>query len=237
MEWAKSIGRLNKMKLENISITETLRYMGVRGTPDAQTSELVEQAEKLVRERISPKYVYRVGELSFTDMGVCVSGMDGYFGGVDIKNHLKNCKRIVILAATLTPEADMLIRRAAISGAAEALATDAVCSAAIEQVCDRAEKEIFSQIDAHFRTWRFSPGYGDFPIESQRIILDYLNASRRIGLTLTDSCLMIPSKSVTAVIGISDTPLNWRAKGCATCSMRKTCAFKDSRYCCSGNNN
>ena len=84
---------------------------------------------------------------------------------------------------------------------------------------------------------RFSPGYGDFPLEYQRELLGVLDAAKRIGLTLTDSLLMAPSKSVTAVIGVyeaADMPggcgrgedLTGRgAHGCAGCG-KEDCAYR-----------
>ncbi len=53
--------------------------------------------------------------------------------------------------------------------------------------------------------WRFSPGYGDCPLSAQRSIVNsVLNATRLIGLTVTPTSLLIPTKSVTAVIGLFD---------------------------------
>lgn len=221
------------MKLNPIDKSEAARYMGVKGVPDRQVQELLDWAEELVRNSISPRYVYRETTLSFDENGVLPAGMPVPLTGNDIKNHLSGCTGAVILAATLTSEADLLIRRSAVSSMAESLAVDCICSAAIEQVCDRAEEEIFSGISAPYRTWRYSPGYGDLPLSLQRDILLYLNAMRRIGLTVTEDSLLIPSKSVTAVIGISHTPVNRTKGGCAVCNMRESCAFRGVSGRCS----
>ena len=74
---------------------------------------------------------------------------------------------------------------------------------------------------------RYSPGYGDFPLECQPGLFRLLGVQRNIGVTLTDSLLMLPTKSVTAVIGISDAALPCPA-GCAACD-RRDCAFRDDR--------
>lgn len=219
------------MKLDPISKSEAARYMGVRGVPDEQTQRLLDEAERLVREGIAPKYVYREAAVSFGEDGVHIEGMAAALTGNDIRKHLKGCTRAVILAATMTAEADKLIRQAGVRGMAEALAADCICSAAIEQVCDRAEEEIFAGNAAKFRTWRFSPGYGDLPLSLQRDILLYLNAARRIGLTVTENCLMLPTKSVTAIIGVSNSNLKRGARGCAVCNMRESCAFSGKGGC------
>lgn len=219
------------MKLNPISLTETARYMGVKGTPDNQTAEILEKYEQIVRKRLRPAYVYKITSVNFADDGVIFDGINAVFTGNDIKNHLDGCNRAVVLAATVSAEADKLIRQATITGMTEALAVDCLCSAAIEQVCNMAEQEIFSANLALFRTWRFSPGYGDLPISLQKELLVFLNAQRRIGLTVTESCMLMPSKSVTAIIGISDTALNKQKKGCDICNMRDRCGVRNNGGC------
>lgn len=223
------------MELHSISKAEAARYMGVKGEPDPSVMELLDRAEKQVIGKVRPKYVYLETDVEITDEGVLLGAMSEPLTGEDIKRHLKGCRKAVLLAATLSQEADKLIRQAAVTNVAESLAIDCICSAAVEQVCNRAEEEIFSRISAPYRTWRFSPGYGDLPITHQRGFILALNAQRRIGLTVTDSCLLIPSKSVTAIIGISDAPVTRGAKGCAVCSMRESCAFRAGGSTCSIN--
>lgn len=213
------------MHLESISKKEAARYMGVHGEPNKNVAELLDKAELLVRNSVYPKYVYRETTVEQFDGGVKLGAVASLLTGNDVKKHLAGCERAVILAATLSSEADKLIRQSAIISMAESLAVDCICSAAIEQVCDSAEKEIFSEISAEYRTWRFSPGYGDLSISLQSDLLTALNAHRRIGLTVTENSILIPSKSVTAIIGISDIPIERGKKGCAVCNLRENCAF------------
>ena len=220
------------MELLPISKAEAARYMGVKGEPDSAVLELLDRAEKQVREALCPKYVYIETDISVTEEGVLLEAMKEPLTGEDIRRHLKGCDKAVLLAATLSQEADKLIRQAAVTNMAYSLALDCICSAAIEQVCERAEKEIFSKLSAPYRTWRFSPGYGDLPLTLQRGFLLALNAQRRIGLTATDSSLLIPSKSVTAVIGISDAPVNKGSRSCAVCTMKDSCAYRLSGIIC-----
>lgn len=220
------------IKLDEISKSEAARYMGVKGQPDSAVNAILEKYEPIVRERLRPNYVYRETDIEFTNNGVMLSVMENALGGEDIGKHLKGCNKAVIFAATVSAEADKLIRQTAVTDMAESLAVDCLCSAAIEQVCNKAEEEIFRDIDAPYRTWRFSPGYGDLPISSQRDFLTALNAQRRIGLTVTDSFLLIPSKSVTAIIGISDNPPSDEIKkGCAGCNLKENCAYTHNGGC------
>lgn len=221
------------MLLNPVSKSEAARYMGVKGVPDGQIMEILDRLEPLVRERMRPKYVYRKTEVNFTENGLFLNGLDASLDGEDIKKHLAGCSEAIVLAATLSAEADKFIRQTAVTDMAETLAVDCLCSAAIEQVCNRAEDEIFSVVHAPYRTWRFSAGYGDFPLDIQRNLLLFLNAQRRIGLTVTENSLLLPSKSVTAIIGISENPVRRGKKGCASCKMRDNCAFSASGKTCS----
>ncbi len=220
------------MKLGEISQGEASRYMGVRGEPDERLKELLDRGEKMVLSCIRPQYVCRELPIEEREDGILLAGTSVLLTGNDIKKHLSGCRKAVLMAATLSGEADKLIRQTAITDMALSLAIDSLCSAAVEQVCNMAEEEIFAKIDAPYRTWRFSPGYGDLPLELQSSLLNVLNAQRRIGLTVTASDLLIPSKSVTAIIGISDEPVKQRAKGCAICNMRESCAFRISGRLC-----
>ena len=81
-------------------------------------------------------------------------------------------------------------------------------------------------------TWRFSPGYGDLPLETQGDFLRTVDAEKRLGVTLSPGGLCIPTKTVTAVIGLSDSPVSKGKRGCAICRMAKTCQFrKKGEHC------
>ena len=213
------------ISLTHINKDEAARYMGVRGVPESNISDMLDRCEKRVLEVIRPAYVYRETAINFAEKGVVADCMAAPLTGSSIAAHLSGCARAVFMAVTLSAEADKLIRQTAVTDMAESLAVDCLCSAAVEQVCDIAEEEIFSGREGIFRTWRFSPGYGDLPIELQSDFLLALNAQRRIGLTVTENSLLLPTKSVTAIIGISDKTIHRGKHGCGSCSLRSSCAF------------
>ena len=206
---------------------EVLRYLGYRGQtlPEDLLRELSE-CESLLLSRVKPAFVYRIFEREDVPLGIALKGTRVVLSGKDIKTHLDGCKKIVLLAATLSSEADRLIAEAQVRAVSRALLLDAASDALVEQVCDVAEAEIRAQTKKIFSTWRFSPGYGDFPISLQNEILTALDAQRRIGLCVTDSCLLTPRKSVTAVIGLSDTELPKKQRGCETCVARESCIYR-----------
>ena len=146
--------------------------------------------------------------------------------GKDIENHLSGCCKAIVMCATLGAEIDKLIRISQIADMAKAVVIDSFASVAIEQVCSKADELIAEKYPDCYMTFRFSPGYGDYPIGLQQKILTLLDAPRKIGLTTNESCLLIPSKSVTAVMGLSDSPIERRKRGCAVCNMRDKCKYR-----------
>jgi hypothetical protein len=215
------------IKLDYINQSEALRYMGYHSEDVAESIQtVVNECESALLGCINPGYTYKIFKINHTDKGVEIDGSNVILSGNSIRTHLEGCDGIILLAATLSGEADKTIRRYEITDMTKALAADALASAAIEQVCNAAEEEIKDSIEGKFMTWRFSPGYGDLPIELQPQLLALADAQRQIGLTATQNNILIPRKSVTAIIGLSDTPLPRKRQGCAICSMNKTCQFR-----------
>lgn len=198
--------------------------MGYHGEPDEAFTALVDNCEKALQKTAQPRVIYRVLPLSRDGDSLSAGALP--LPGTDIAKHLAGCDRILLMAATLSGQADQLIHRAGISDMTRSLALDALASAGIEQICNRAELVFQEQLPGVYFTWRFSPGYGDLPLELQPRILQLLDAQKRLGLTVTAENILIPRKSVTALIGLSEQPLKKGARGCATCRMRETCAFR-----------
>ena len=202
---------------------EALRYLGYRGQkPDEAAAELIDRGYDELRANAVPKSVHRIAEKStVTEL----------LRGESIAKHLAGSDRVIFFAATLGAGADRLIRTAEIRDMAYALVLDALASAMTEEYCDSIEEELKAAYHGHF-TWRFSPGYGDYPIDVQQELIRYLNAEKLIGLTVTESSILLPRKSVTAVIGISDAPQAKGVRGCTTCNLRETCQYrKDGTTC------
>lgn len=117
---------------------------------------------------------------------------------------LKGSNEVVLFAATIGMEIDRQIARCERFSPAKALLMHAYGAERIESLCDGFCKEIQSEVsrDGGTCTPRFSPGYGDLPIETQLDFFRCMDCSRKIGVSLNDSLLMTPSKSVTAIFGI-----------------------------------
>ena len=149
---------------------------------------------------INPKLTYKV---AFCETCVRVEGDRVDLGFVEVGSaalakNLSGCKSAIIFAATVGLAPDRAIARYGVSSPTKALVFDAIGAERIESLCDCFCKEIGSEKKLRPR---FSAGYGDLSIEVQRDIFRLLDCSKNIGLTLGESLLMTPSKSVTAIIG------------------------------------
>ena len=213
------------VRLDEISLREVLHFLGWRGTPVEM--ELVEEIKEKIRQVISalePHVLIRRFTLE-EDGTLC--GATFSPKGEDVRRMLAPCNEAVLLAATLGAQSERLLLREQSRGAAGAVLLDAVMSAAIEAICDKQEEQLRASLlkEGKYLTDRFSPGYGDMPMNQTNEICNVLEA-RRIGLTVSQNGIMIPRKSVTAMMGISDAPVARRPSGCEGCSARETCAMR-----------
>ena len=207
--------------LSPIPMREILHFLGWHGTPvEPPLMEQIRRIRGEALEQVKPRAVMR----RFVRL---LEGTRFFPQGKDVREMLSACHETVLLAATLGADSERMLLRAQTKSAADALILDAVLSAAIEAVCDRMEETLREKLAAQalYLTDRFSPGYGDMPLAQSGQICEVLNAGRSIGLTVSQSGILIPRKSVTAVLGISRTQVSRRPKGCEGCSARQTCAF------------
>ena len=195
------------MIMDRLDQREILRYLGYKDTGiTPQIQKLIDRCEKDALKIIEPKYMYERFNICHEPEGIHVDGTDLILKGQDIAAHVNGCKEIVLMGVTAGMVLDRWIRRYMISEPDAGVVLDSCGIQAVEQVADYVEKEIEERVlsEGYHLTWRFSPGYGDFPLETQRELVRVLDLPRRIGVSLTENCLMVPSKSVTAVLGIYD---------------------------------
>lgn len=122
----------------------------------------------------------------------------------DLTRNLCDCKEIFLFAATIGAEYDRLLRRTRLTSMAKATILQAVGAAAVESLCDKLNDDLRKDAETggYKAHPRYSPGYGDYALENQKGIFAVLQPSRYIGLSLMDTLIMAPEKSVTAVIGL-----------------------------------
>ena len=234
---------------------EILRYLGYKGA--APNKEILREIDVCVddlNKAVTPRFVYekfalsrertqdaakRSGEEVTSEKGV--SGRNNAeeqlcFAGIrvsskDLSANLRDCCGVYLMAVTLGPGPDRLVRRASVGRMSRAVIYQAAAAAMTEVWCDRINERIRREAgqDGLYTRPRFSPGYGDLPLSLQREISRILNMPKEIGVSLTDTMLMTPSKSVTALIGVSSIPAGhkkgFRKTGCADCPASADCAY------------
>ena len=206
---------------------EIFRYLGYKNgaRPEGGTLRMIERAEADIRAAAEPKHAKRYFALSFPDKGAVE--IDGIrIESAALRRNLEGCEGAWLFAATLGAGVDRLISRlTALGRMSEALAAQAAAAAFIEDYCDEVNDALRDEAaQGWYLRPRFSPGYGDFSIEHQRDIARELDTARRLGLTVTESLMLAPMKSVTAVIGVSRRE-GCTASGCAACG-KTDCEFR-----------
>ena len=210
---------------------EAMRYLGAGEGDDALRRQLAAVASELTAA-LEPRYVYRVFDLARENGDILLAGTGVRLTGATASTMLAQCRRAALLACTLGSGFDTLLRKEQARDMGRAVMLDACGSAWVESGCNAAEEELRARLPGLFLTDRFSPGYGDLPLDIQPAVCAALDAGRRVGIHVSDRFLMNPMKSVTAVIGISDHPQMARIRGCAYCAMAASCRLrKGGNHC------
>lgn len=207
---------------------EALRYLGYRGQEiDSITDKTIDETIEEIKLLIEERYIYKEFEIEDKKGGTHLKVTDFYLKGRDIKRHLKNSKTCVLMAATLGHRVDTKIRYYEKVDMTKALILDAVATSFIEELCDRISREIESELleKDMTLTYRYSPGYGDLNIEIQNEFLNLLDSQKAIGLTSSSNSILIPRKSVTAIVGIIKKDILVEEKSCMACDKFGQCNF------------
>ncbi len=214
-------------KPESIDLVQAARYFGARGGADAATQALLERCAVPLLAAAAPRAVWLEADPeSLTQAGILQGG--------DVFRHLEGCTTALLLAVTVGPGVDAQIRRAGVGDIAAGVASDALGSVLAEQAADAAEAELrqWAARQGKYLTGRYSPGYGDWPITVQPLVAAALDTARRAGLCVTDTNLMTPRKSITAILGVSDHPVKGHLAGCGHCVLRTRCEYRKRGTTC-----
>ena len=203
---------------------EILRYLGAdHATPLIQ--ELMERAQRETEEVSRPKSVFLPLPIQVEEDRVFLG--EKAFASRSLASHLRGCREGYLFAFTLGREIDMRLKRYAVTDLPYVPVLQA-CAASYTELCaDLAQEELRESARRRglYLRPRYSPGYGDFPLSCQRFLFEVLQVSKKIGITLTESCLMLPMKSITGVVGLSPDPSLCHVGRCMACAS-ENCPFR-----------
>ena len=215
-----------------INLTEALRYMGIGAEPPADVCEKTVQMISELERKLKPRYRYMLYDLMADGDAFEIVGTAVRLKGQTASALLSECQKVIMLACTLGSEFDMYLKRLEAKDMSQAVICNCCGSAYVEAGCDMATDEILAKLDGLYITDRFSPGYGDIPLDVQPAICDSLNTKRTLGLYVTDTFLLNPTKSVTAFIGVSQKQQPAKIRGCAFCNMKSVCTYRKKGIRC-----
>ncbi|WP_434297391.1 methionine synthase [Clostridium sporogenes] len=212
----------------NIDKNQILRYLGYRGQEISnEIHSLIEECIKEIKTLVSLRNTYKYSKVEINNQ-VNLIDIDLKLEGKDIIRHLEKSNKCCVMAATLGSEVDRKILYYEKVNMTKAVILDACATTAIEEYCDFIENEIKKEAveDELNINWRYSPGYGDLDISIQRNLLKSLDAERTVGLTVSSHNILIPRKSVTAIIGIIPKEVIIKKKSCNQCNKFSSCKFR-----------
>ncbi len=175
---------------------EILRYAGCALQSD-DIKRLLDECLTDAKKVIKYKLCYTELDLNLTDCNCDFGCFE--ITSKSLSANLKDCKKVILFAATIGMDFDRLIHKYSAISPAKAHMLSCIGNAQVEALCDEFCKEISKTYTAKPR---FSAGYGDLALDVQKDIFEILNPTKNIGIFLNDSLLMTPSKSVTAFIGV-----------------------------------
>ena len=195
---------INKLLIKRVELPECRRWEALRYARcrrEENGDPLFERAISEISAIAANTVVYRIVSVNIKCNNVVLGDLE--VSSEKLSQVLDGCSYAVIFCATAGIGADRLIAKYSATSPSLAIYCDAVASERVEALSDAFEDAILCDLgaDAELRP-RFSPGYGDLPLDFQKDIFRALRPEKYIGLTLNDSLMMSPSKSVSAIIGV-----------------------------------
>ena len=206
-----------------INSDDVLRALGYRGAADGLTRSGAARAAEEITAVARPRAVWKLLALR-RESGRLFVG-EGELTGRDIARHLEGCYECAALCVTLGVGTDSAIRAAESTSISHAAALDSAASALCEAECEELESALRERLahEGKYTTSRFSPGYGDWPIEANLMLAERLDASRSAGISVSASGALLPRKSVIALCGVSDVSVKGVLAGCKSCKLKDKC--------------
>lgn len=177
-------------------------------------------------ENLPFKYTYCIHPLIKKDEGYKIQDTSIVLKGNLVNKMLENSHSVILIGCTLGHDFDKKLRKCQLTDMGDAWLLDALASAYIDAKLDEVQYDLQQKLKPGFLTERFSCGYSDLDLALQPKIVKEIQKKRNIGISCLPSLLMVPMKSITALIGIADVPQKCRLKGCNTCTNNESCPYK-----------
>ena len=200
---ARELNRKPDLSLADIRRKEIYRYLRLEDhAPDAATKDDVERNLLRLIEKISLRLIASIRPILRTDDQLCFG--DFSTQSVMLRKNMKTSDYAVLFAMTLGADVDRLISRLLITSKADAFITDACATECLESYANRYAAQIAADAgNRGFSTHpRFSPGFADFGLEHQWPLIRTLQADKKIHIALTVGNMLVPTKTITALIGL-----------------------------------
>ena len=221
-----------KLKIDE---EEVLRYQGYSKkkvkNPNQSILQITEEEIERGYNLFEPQGIYsstKIKQISFSDGRVDLKNGFSLNFSNSIINLLKGASYLVLGVVTMGSSLENKVSEFFTQGEfPRAIALDAVATVAIEALSKYVRNLICQEAkDRNLQITRyFSPGYGDWDISQQKDIFKII-PTNKIGVSLTESCMILPRKSLSWIIGIG--------KGVIISSEErdacKICKLKNCRY-------
>ncbi|MEW9093455.1 MAG: methionine synthase [Clostridiaceae bacterium] len=206
---------------------EILRYLGAGNNGGNIKKELYKIREEL-KEMVRFRFTYDIFDIEIKEEGVLLKDYEIILMGEDIKSHLKDSNKCIIMGATLGVEVDKKINYYQKIDMFKALIMNAAATAFIEEGCDFVEKLVKKEYCSLSEdiTWRYSPGYGDLGLDIQKDLLNVIDAFKSIGISSSNGNMLTPKKSVTAIMGIIQKGTKIKKRDCQSCFSYGNCPYR-----------
>lgn len=205
------------------------RYLGYKDAcPDPETERIVRAFFSELDALAYPMFGYRIVDgfiegQTLTLVDVAPFETATFSPGRTISKCLEGCSQYILLLSTVGAAFNDWLQRIHDRGdILEMYISDAIGSFVAETVSEHAYQYLADEAEQSGLklTNAYSPGYCDWHVGEQRLLFSLLPPAF-CGITLNDSCLMHPIKSISNVIGL-DPSARRRPYGCAICH-RKDC--------------
>ena len=206
-----------------IDAAETRRYAGMRNTADFD-DEMIEEMCENARLLLDVKGIWKIYDYD-CEKNLVLSEPVFKIQGNSIEKHLQGCEKVICMAVTVGEKIEQEVTQEFKNGGYVAsMIMDAAATAAVEQAADAMEKVIAQEVakEGYKKIWRYSPGYGDWSLNEQKAFFQITDA-KEIGMRLSPMLMLMPRKSITAVIGLKkvtgDAEISDKKNSCADCEQ------------------